>query len=292
MRRFLALLKCIGIFLFIGILTRIDLGAVVRHYKEVETVPLLGALIALLGVLMLKALRWHMFAQAAGANRRWVISWKEYMIGVFLSTFTPAKLGDFGKVAYLKEDGVGAKTGALLIIMERVADFIILLPFTAISAAILAQNRGLGIGLLAALALFLGVILVARYWSGLALSIRYCITHRALFKVLLSTLAAWVLHFVWAIWIAKSLGIETAIPMLFAALTAASILSALPIAPSGLGTREAALLAILIPHGAQAERIVALSTMMLLQLIILAILGGWYWIRGIKKNIHSLPALH
>lgn len=253
MRRFLALLKCIGIFLFIGILTRIDLGTVARHYGEAKLVPLFGALISLLGVLILKALRWHMFAQAAGANRKWAVSWREYMIGVFLSTFTPAKLGDFGKVAYLKDDGVGAKTGALLIVMERVADFIILLPLTALSAAILAQHRGLGIGLLATLALFLGVILVARYWSGFALSIRYCVTHRALFKVLLCTLAAWTLHFVWAIWIARSLGIETGVPVLFAALTAASILSALPIAPSGLGTREAALLTILMPHGAQAN---------------------------------------
>jgi uncharacterized membrane protein YbhN (UPF0104 family) len=232
-----------------------------------------------------------MLAEAAGAKRRWMLSWREFMIGVFLSTFTPAKLGDFGKITYLKNDGVGAKTGALLVVMERMADVIVLLPLAALSAAILSQTQGLWIGLLATIAIVFCIALVARFWSGFAAAIRYCISHHALSKVLLSTLVAWMLHFLWAIWIARSLGITSSVPVLFAALTVASILNALPISPSGLGTREAALLVVLMPYGVEPERIVALSTMMLLQLIILAILGGWYWIRGVKRNIHTSPAL-
>ncbi len=286
MRRFSVLLKCIGIFLFVGILTRIDIRAVFGYYRQADVLLLCAGLSVLFAVLATKAWRWHMLAQAAGAKRRWMLSWREFMIGVFLSTFTPAKLGDFGKITYLKKDGVGAKTGALLVVIERIADVIVLLPLAALSAVILSQTQGLWIGLLATIAIVFGLALIARFWSGFAAAIRYCMSHRALSRVLLSTLVAWILHFLWAIWIARSLGITTPVPVLFAALTAASILNALPISPSGLGTREAALLAILIPYGVEAEHVVALSTMMLLQLIILAIIGGWYWIRGVKRNIH------
>lgn len=291
MHRFSVLLKCIGIFLFVGILTRIDLRTVFGYYRQADVLLLCAGLGVLFGVLATKAWRWHMLAEAAGARRRWMLSWREFMIGVFLSTFTPAKLGDFGKIAYLKQNGVGGKTGALLVVMERMADVIILLPLAALSAAILSQTQGLWIGLLATITIALMLALVARFWNGFEAAIRYCVTHHALKKVLLSTLAAWVLHFLWAICIARGLGISTPVPVLFAALTVASILNALPISPSGLGTREAALLAVLIPYGVEAEHVVALSTMMLLQLIILAIIGGWYWIRGVKRNIHVPSAL-
>lgn len=286
MRRFGLLLKCIGIVLFIGILLHVDLTNVAAYYLQADVSLLVLGLAVLLGALGAKALRWHILATAAGARHGKEDSWREFMIGVFLSTFTPAKLGDFGKVAYLKKEGVGTKTGALLVVMERVADIVILLPFAALSAVILAQKQGLIIGSLVTAGMLLCTALVAQYWSKFRAAILYCIRHHALLNVLLTTFAGWMLHYLWVICLAQALEITVSIPILIAAMTTATMLNALPISPSGLGTREAALLAVLLPYGVDAERIVALSTMMLLQLIILAVIGGWYWIRDVKHSIH------
>ncbi len=279
MRKISPLLKLIGIALFIGIITRLDRGSITRYVLEGNIAMLLVAQCALFGVLGVKSYRWHVLAAAAGAKRPSSVSWREFMIGVFLSTFTPAKLGDFGKVAYLKNDGVGAKTAALLVIIERLADIIILLPLAVIGAGILAQSQGM---LIAALGLF-GVValasLLARYWKTFSAALRYCLGHQALGAVLLTTIGGWALHFLWAIVIARSLGITTPVPVLIAALTGASFLNALPIAPSGLGTREAALLTLLAPYAAEPERVVALSLLMFVQLLIAAIPGGYYWVR-------------
>ncbi len=278
MRRISPLLKLIGIALFIGIITRLDRNNIALYVLKGNIILLLTAQCTLFGVLGIKSLRWHTLAEAAGAKRQKNVSWREFMIGVFLSTFTPAKLGDFGKVAYLKSGGVGAKTAALLVIIERMADIIVLVPLAIVGAGILAQNQGVIIGTLGLIGVIALVSLLSRFWKTFAAALRYCLGHHALSSVLLTTMGGWALHFLWAIVIARSLGIVTSIPVLVAALTGASFLNALPIAPSGLGTREAALLTLLAPYNIEPEHIVALALLMFVQLLIAAIPGGYYWI--------------
>lgn len=286
MRRASPWLKLIGIALFIAIIARLDRASIARYVRESDIAALCIAQIALFCTLTMKGYRWHILAAGAGLRRRALSSWQEYMIGVFLSTFTPAKLGDFGKIAYLRRDGVGAKTGALLVIIERLADIVVLVPLAILSAWILAQGRGLIIGLLGSLGLVLLMMITARFWSAFSGAVRYCCNHRVLAPVLWTTVGSWALHFLWAIIIARSLGILTPIPVLVAALTGASLLNALPIAPSGLGTREAALLTLLAPYGVESERIVALSLLMLMELLLAAVPGGWYWVRKKPSSVH------
>lgn len=233
MRKTLPLIKLLGVALFIGIIFRLDGVAIGGFVTQARMGLLASGLIALFGIFMIKALRWHLLVASAGAVRHWKSSWREYMIGVFLSTFTPAKLGDFGKIAYLKPDGIGTKTGALLVVMERVADFVVLLPLAAVSAGIIAHKRGLEIDALVTIILLLGIAIAARYWSKLASAIRYALQHHALSKVLLTTILGWVLHYAWAVFIARALGITIPVTVLVAAMTAATMLNALPIAPSG-----------------------------------------------------------
>ena len=98
------------------------------------------------------------------------------------------------------------------------------------------------------------------------------------------TVGGWMFHYLWAVCIARGLNIAIPIPTLIAAMTAASILNALPIAPSGLGTRDAAFLLLLTPYGAESERILALSLLMFVQLLLVAIPGGCYWLWGKKDE--------
>ena len=75
------------------------------------------------------------------------------------------------------------------------------------------------------------------------------------------------------------MGIDLPAPVLIAAFTVAGILSLLPIAPAGLGTRDAALLAILLPYGISTHQIVSLSILMFMSILLGSMIGAWYFFR-------------
>jgi glycosyltransferase 2 family protein len=284
MHRALPILKCIGILLFLLILGRLDRGMLAGFVKAADPVLLVAALLALLTVFMVKAWRWHILVRATGIPVSAATSWAMFMIGVFLSIFTPAKLGDFGKVAYLKRDGLDIKTGAVLVIVERLADAVLLFIFGIVSAGILFGREGVLIAITALAASIILLAATAKLWKRLATAVTYCIHHHALVPVLMTTTLGWALHFVWAVLLARSVGVSTPIPVLVAALTGASMMSVLPIAPSGLGTRDAALVVLLRPHGVAPEQSVALALLMFAAMILVSCIGMVYWIRGISRD--------
>lgn len=126
-----------------------------------------------------------------------------------------------------------------------------------------------------------------RFSRHIAAAVRYCISHHALLRVILTTAAGWTLHYLWTICMARSVGITVSIPVLIAAMTGASLLNSLPISPMGLGTRETALLFFLTPYGVEPERIVALSMLMLVELLITSMPGSWFWMRKTPGNMRS-----
>lgn len=279
MRRYAPLLKLLGVALFIGIIVRLDGEVIGGFLASAQWKLLLYGIAALFGVLCVKAFRWHTLVEAAGAQRSATISFREFMIGVFLSTWTPGKIGDFGKAAYVRSYGIGMKTGAIIVIIERMADAGILLVMALLGAWALYGTRGWEASVVATLALACVICIAARFSQKIAGAIRYCISHHALLRLILTTTLGWGLHYIWVICVARSIGITVSIPVLIAAATGSSLLNALPIAPLGLGTREAALLYLLSPHGVEPERVVALSMLMLLELLIVAVPGAWFWLR-------------
>ena len=58
----------------------------------------------------------------------------------------------------------------------------------------------------------------------------------------------------------------------------------LPIAPSGLGTRDVALLTLLAPFGVQPEEAVALAMLMFASIVLSCPLGGYYWLTAKHRS--------
>ena len=154
----LQLLKLIGVGLFIWIFSQIDQTMLLNQLLSVDVVFLAISFLALLCVYLVKAVRWHVLVRSAGLIPTYQTSWKIYMIGVFLSTITPAKIGDFGKVAYLTRDGMEPKIGALLIIIDRIADIVILGIVGVMSIGILFGVKPMIITML------VGILFIATIW--------------------------------------------------------------------------------------------------------------------------------
>jgi uncharacterized membrane protein YbhN (UPF0104 family) len=239
-----------------------------------------------------KALRWHAMVCATNMKPTFGNSWHLYNIGVFLATITPAKLGEFGKVVYLKKKGLPATVGIALVIVDRLADVIVISLLGIVGIGILFGK----IWSLIAIALVLFVCLIALFvWKIIGNE------RKSLFKtvivpllpkkktviiVLLYTILSWILYFGWAVQIAHSVEMNVPIPILISAFTITGILSLLPIAPAGLGTRDAALLVLLAAYGVSGSQAVALALLMFCSILVMGIPGGFCWLLedGRKKG--------
>lgn len=280
----LQLLKLIGVALFLWILSRIDRTALLAH---IQAADLFGIIVAFAGLYIIyacKAARWHLLVRSTGLKPSLADSWRLFNIGIFLGAITPANLGEMGRAAYLRRMGAHAGTALALPIIDRIADVSVM---GTVGIWSVGQLFGWQWSLLSGIACIIAATTLVLLWRkahGLRkkewLAFLGPLTHPAsLTNILFWTILSWIAYFGWAFIIAQSIGIEVSIPVLMATLTLAGILAFIPIAPSGLGTRETAFITLLAPNGVAASQAVALAITMFLIIIAGSSLGLWYWLR-------------
>ena len=103
-------------------------------------------------------------------------------------------------------------------------------------------------------------------------------------KTTLTTFLHLVFYLTWAILVARSIGIDIPLISLSAIFMIAGTIAVLPVAPSGLGTRDAALVTMLASYGISTEQAVALAFLMFISIILSGSLGAWYWTRGLELS--------
>ncbi len=266
-------LRAIGIVLFIFILIKIDQQKLAVSVRNANIPLFIAALCTQYMVYISKTFRWHTMVRATAIQPTFKESWRLYHIGIFLATITPAKLGEFGKAAYLKQKGLSMTVGVILVIIDRLTDVFTIALIAIPSMGILfGAHWSVVIG-----ALFvLGLIPLHFIWKR----IPFALDGKTIALCLLYTVVSWVLYFSWAILIAYSVDINLPAHILIAAFTMTGILSLLPIAPAGLGTRDAALIALLLPYGIAPEQAVALAFLMFVSMVLSSTTGAYYWLKG------------
>jgi len=295
-KHLLSLLRLIGILLFLLILFKIDRVKFFEEFQKANIMPLAISFAALFVVLYLKAIRWHILVKQVGLKPSIIESWKLYHIGYFLAMITPAKLGEFGRAAYLVHAGLNKRTSFGIAIIDRLADVIVTGVFILGAIWILF---GWPIALEATLFSLLGMLIVIFITKRTSLGsklinvlpfLRSILTSTVVSQVTAITVVHWFMYFTWAILIARSIGIDLPVVTLSAIFAIAGAVAVLPIAPSGLGTRDAALVTLLAPFGIPTEQAVALAFLMFTSIIVSGSLGACYWARGL--SLTPLPPEH
>ena len=212
-------------------------------------------------------------------------SWKLFNIGAFLAMITPAKIGELGRAAELNRQGVHGPTAVALSLIDRIADIVVIGILailgirTLFGTTVMLTITTIGIALLTA-AVFVWKATRKTHKNLQWLQEISCLTTaRTALLLLTTTIIGWMCYFWWAILLTRSLGIIIAPFILIAILTVTGIVSILPIAPSGLGTRDMALITLLAPYGIVAPRAVALASLMFLTQTLFGALGAWYWLK-------------
>lgn len=284
-KRSMQLLKLIGIIIFFAILRNLDSKALFATLAQVNWVLLFPAVLCVLCIYVIKAYRWHTLVRATGMHPTFKESWRLYTIGIFLGNITPGKLGELGRAVYLHKKGLPMKIGVFLSVADRAADGIVILILGAVGIGILGGVEWtlIAYAALSLVAVVAMMILLRKRLFRMSLPVvKIFLNHmrpHLIRSVVLTTLLGWMCYFLWAVLIARSLGMTTEVPVLVAAFTLTGLISMLPIAPSGLGTRDAALIFLLAPYGVQPEQAVAQALLMLTTILLMSIPGGWYWLK-------------
>ena len=289
-QRILQLLKIIGILLFAWILSRTDRVQLLSTLQQINWMIFLAAIPCFGGIYLTKTLRWHALVQATGLRPTLKESWQLYMIGIFLGNITPAKIGELGRAAYLKKQGLSTKIGILLSIVDRAADAIIIAIFGALSVGILIKDGWVYVSYATLILLIIALCILHIYKKIISMTLPFVkiflrrIHPHLVHKVIITTILGWIFYFAWAVLLARSLGITIEVHILVATFTITGLVAMLPIAPSGLGTRDAVLVMLLRQYGVSAEHAVALALLMFTVIILMSMPGGWYWLQKSDKK--------
>jgi len=275
-RWILRLLRLIGVGLFFIILSQIDQEELFLQLQSINIIVFGSSFPLLFCIYYCKTQRFKELVHTTEVGLPMIEHWKIFNIGVFLAGITPAKLGELGRAAYLKNAGIQTAMAFAISIVDRLFDVVCIGIIGIASVGILfGWKASVTLLILTLIASQLGWML----WKKVK-NIQWI--NAAIIPAMAWTLLSWSIYFLWALLIAWSIGINVSIPTLISTFTITGIISLLPIAPSGLGTRDAALLLLLAPYGVSAEQAVSLAFLMFISIIFSGFLGGWYWLKGVR----------
>lgn len=256
----------IGLLLIAFLLYRFDADEILQNIGSAKPSYLALAILIYALTFIVLTVRWRMILSAIGEKLPFIEAYQAFAGGVLLSDFTPARVGDLARPLMVK-DHVELKRGVLSVIIDRYAD-ILTIGLLGTSGLLLFSDL-FSLHLLFAIVLFLAAVLSASlFWLKRALLVRgadrlgwerltqaahrldeaACSLNRPsglMARSVLLTMIAWTLHALRLALIAKSVGYDVPLHVLFFLQPLVSALSLIPITISGLGLVEGGIAALL-----------------------------------------------
>jgi uncharacterized protein (TIRG00374 family) len=311
------LFPVIGIIIFIYIILNIDLPTVAGILLKTN-ILFFGAAILITGIdIVIKAFKWQLIFNSYNVSVPYSRFLKSWLVGLSLSLITPGKVGDFAKAYYLKDKAPLGK-GLTTVMADRIIDLLTLFILAIIGLSLFATyyspNPALLITMYALFVLFvLSVFLFSRkriasfilrpfyyrlapekhrekmksvytdFYSGISLILE---RKRLVLAVIILTFLVWLGTIFVIYFAALSLGFWIPPAFVFIAFSIITLLEALPISFSGLGTRDATLIFFFGFISISAEASLSVSLLYLLITYIYAIAGFALWYKNPIK-IHG-----
>jgi uncharacterized protein (TIRG00374 family) len=295
------LIRLLGPLLFVLILSRMDLRHMAKTIAAVRVDFLLAALVLYPGLILLKAWRWHILLGVQHIKYGLMPAFVVYNGSLAVGYVTPGRLGEFVKALYLRQDeGVTLGEAISSVLMDRLFDLYLLLMTALLGMAAFSVPRlvsevavaillvtgltpllvlipGVTRRLLALFIRALPTLGTARYREEIKRTLdafrrgmEQLLSTSLLFPLLV-TVVAYALFYMQCYLIAISLRLPLSYPYAAFCASVGSLSALLPVSISGLGVREAAFIALLLPLGVVAETAVGYS---LLILLVFNVFGG------------------
>ncbi len=280
-----------------------DLNKIIINLRSLRWAPFLLSLALYPVFVAVKAWRWNLLMRNLNMQAPPLrYSMTLYMIGLFLGGATPGQSGDFIKAWYLRERGQPLASALFSILLDRLFDFLVMALLSSLGLIaflhlfprqLQAPIQIATIGCAAAIALLIPALMARRPRDWLmtrtirlaprrvraalergrsqfaALDMRPGLIGSLLLATLCSATSTMVR--LWLLF--RALDIAIPIPALVASMALISNLQSLPISFSGVGVRDAVLIAVLASYGYGRDQALALSALFLLISIENIVLG-------------------
>jgi uncharacterized protein (TIRG00374 family) len=304
MKKRLWLIRLIGIILLIFVVARVDLSSVASTITKVNLWYLALAIALNIPLIFFKSWRWQSLLKMQDVDYGLRQAFPAYLSGIYLGLVTPGRLGEFSRVLYLtndKELSLGEAFSSVLV--DRLCDIYLLVivscfgfitfspagetilavivPLLLIAISILFLSRRLGKRLTG---LVYKVKLFERFRRKIDTSVDQFywgverITRRKLVFPLLLTLAAYGIYFSQCYLLVLSLNLPLSFFYVAICMAVASLVALIPISISGIGTRDATLIALFSLQNIAAESALSYSLLVLFTFYICGgVMGAVAW---------------
>jgi uncharacterized protein (TIRG00374 family) len=307
------LFSIIGILLFIFILTRIDLSSLVKIFLGINLFFLFCALVVNGIAIVIKSFKWKLIVSTLNKEISLSLSIRAFLVGFSFSVLTPAKLGDFVRAFYIRDEQCNLGRALSSVVTDRLIDIVTLFTFAFVgilSFSFVFHREILSVSLLVILAVAIAsaVYIVTRkdlltwllrpffnifiphhhkktiseyyhdFFSGLTVFFQ---NKKIFFLVIIIGFLSWLPPIVYAWLLALSLGISAEPAFFVLVIPIISLLDLLPISISGIGTRDAALIFLFGLKDIPPESAVAFSLLYLfMSYWLIALVGALFWIQN------------
>ncbi|MDP6561888.1 MAG: lysylphosphatidylglycerol synthase transmembrane domain-containing protein [Candidatus Peribacteraceae bacterium] len=273
-------LKLIGVLLFILILTQIDRAQMLQVLANISIAHLAVMFLLFPVTYAIKSYRWHILTRHAGKEVHFVESFLVYCSGLFFGIVTPGRIGELIKVPALTTRGVPTQSAVILTIFERIIDAMFMGVIGIAAIGILWSWALAGaIAACGAMILCIGIALK----NPLLRFIPTVQSTLAQWPTLLSlTFIAWVIYFLQLIILQRGFGFSVPILPFISIMTIAGIVAMMPIAPAGLGTRDAVVALLFSSFAVPTETSIAFTATIFFLTIVASSIGLVAWMYSPK----------
>ncbi|MBI4311504.1 MAG: flippase-like domain-containing protein [Chloroflexi bacterium] len=282
------MLRLLGIGVLGILLWQVDAPDLTRLLRQAQWSIVAVAFFLNIPHILLKSQRWLLLLRAQGIRYRWVSAYLVYYSSIFVGLLTPGRLGEFIKALHVSKDcNVSTKRAFTSVLVDRLFDLYALavvgglalvalgsldakaLTFSLLGIAVAllfppalvwnrasfvaAQRRGARLGKL-------GRALLGE--DGWATEVHRGLRELSITSILVAllfTIVAYTIFYVQTFLLALSLNLDASLPVISFAVALGSLVTLLPVSISGLGTREAAVVAYLGSSGVSAEAALGFS---------------------------------
>lgn len=285
-RRGAWILRLLGLGLLAFLLTRLDIQQVQRILAQANLTLVAMAVLIIIPLIFVKTIRWQGILRGQGVSYGIYPAFLAYFGSLFIGLLTPGRLGEFIKAVHVNRDcNVPLTRSFSSVLADRLFDLYALLVVGLAAMAGLTLGAPAIIGvLLGLLALTLPLILFLNTTTfallqrfglmlgamgqklfkpdGWLLDIRHSLRQLTWPNLLVSgtlTTAAYLIFFTQCYLLAQALALPLNFITVSYAIALGSLVTLLPISISGLGTREATIIAYLSTTGTSAEAALGLS---------------------------------
>lgn len=295
-----------------------DLGRSWERITQADPLLLLGALLVYYATFPLRGLRWRFVLARAGTKVPYRAATEILFLSWFVNCLVPAKLGDLYR-AYLLRENFGASVSRTVgtVFIERIADIVVIFglavaagywSFRGRSSAELDAVFLVGFAVAALLAIFVlslrmfgpriaGIMpgrlqsLFERFREGSVSAL----TPRSLLLLLFLTGLVWLGESLRLFLVVRALdlpGLDLGISASVFVALAASLLTAIPLTPAGVGFVEAGIVVALGIYGIDdtSATSVALTDRAISILSVIVLGGILYAFSGLVRRAHATTA--